>query len=448
MAQLTRIQVIDPRLHAYTTVLADTALAQARKMDQDLAAGRNHGPLHGVPVAVKDLFLTRGVPAKAGTRVLANVVPDRNATVIDRLEDAGAVLLGKLNMTEGALAGYHRDFSVPRNPWGENRWPGFSSSGAGVATAAGLCYASLGTDTGGSIRYPSAANGVVGMKPTWGRVSRFGVLPLAPPLDHVGPLTRRVLDAAIVLQVIAGDDKNDPTSLPDPVPDYVKESGKGIKNVRIGFDDVYATQGVPTHVADSLRKAIGDLEKLGARIIPVKMPTMEPADLANLWNTLCAAEAFAAHESSFRTRPDDYGVFIKQFLQTGSAITGSEYAKARSAQTEFNGKVRQALRAIDVLACPTASAEAPIYDPESAYGGRDATSYVGIPLSYMRAGLRFIFPYDFNGYPTLSLPCGRSEDGLPLSLQLVGHPLSEAMLFRLGRAYEDVTEWHRRHPPI
>jgi amidase len=135
-------------------------------------------------------------------------------------------------------------------------------------------------------------------------------------------------------------------------------------------------------------------------------------------------------------------------LQTGSAITGSEYAKARSAQTEFNGKVRQALRAIDVLACPTASAEAPIYDPESAYGGRDATSYVGIPLSYMRAGLRFIFPYDFNGYPTLSLPCGRSEDGLPLSLQLVGHPLSEAMLFRLGRAYEDVTEWHRRHPPI
>jgi len=447
-AQLARIELIDSRLHAYVAVLADSALAQARKMDRDLAVGRYAGPLHGVPMAVKDLFLTRGVPTKGGTRVLANVIPERNATVVDRLEQAGAVLLGKLNMTEGALAGYHRDFSVPRNPWGDNRWPGWSSSGSGVATAAGLCYASLGTDTGGSIRYPSAANGVVGVKPTWGRVSRFGVLPLAPSLDHVGPMTRRVLDAAIVLQVIAGDDANDPTSLTDPVPDYVRESGKGIRNVRIGFDDAYATRALPTYVADSLRRAIGDLERLGARIVQVQMPTMEPADLANLWNTLCAAEAFAAHESTFRARPDDYGVLFGQFLQTGSGITGSEYARARAAQTELNGKVRRALRAIDVLACPTASAEAPIYDPELAYGGRDATTYAGIPLSYLRAGSRFVFPFDFNGYPTLSLPCGQSEDGFPLSLQFVGNPLSEAMLFRVGRAYEDATAWHRRHPPI
>jgi amidase len=192
---------------------------------------------------------------------------------------------------------------------------------------------------------------------------------------------------------------------------------------------------------------VSDLEKLGARIVSVQMPVLEDAMTA-AWNTLSGVEAFAVHETTYRSRFDDYGVFFRQFLETSSTITASAYAKSASLRAELMGRVRRAFRGIDVLACPTTSGEAPIYDPELAYEGRNATSYAGVPLTYLRAGLRFIFPFNFNGYPTLSLPCGQSPDGLPLSLQLVGHPLSEAILCRVGRAYEDVTAWHRRHPPM
>jgi amidase len=446
-AQLARIATLDSGLNAYELVMSERALAQARRAEAEIQSGRYRGPLHGVPVAVKDLFFVRGLPTKGGCRALANFVPDYDATAVSRLERAGAVLLGKLALTEGAMVGYHRDFKVPRNPWGARLWPGFSSSGSGVGTAAGLCYASLGTDTGGSIRFPSAANGIVGLKPTWGRVSRHGVLALAPSLDHVGPMTRRVADAAAVLGVIAGYDPEDPTSLSGPAPDYLKELQRGIKGVRLGFDEVYTTQGVLPHVVEAVRQAVRDLEKLGTHVVPVKMPTMtEP--VLSAWETLCAAEAVAAHEATFPSRADDYGVFFRKFLETGRTITGAAYAKASSLRAEFVGRLRQAFQHIDVLACPTMPTEAFAYDPEKAYGGFDAAAntLAGADVRYLED--RFTLPYDYSGYPTLSLPCGVSPGGLPLSLQLAGHPLSEALLCRVGHAYENATEWHRHHPPV
>ncbi|MCH8195905.1 MAG: amidase, partial [Chloroflexi bacterium] len=219
--QLARIETLDGRLKSYATVMADRAMAAAKAAEGEIAQGRYRGPLHGTPVAVKDLCYTRGVRTMGGSRAFADHVPTFDATVVARLQTAGAILLGKLNLTEGAMAGYHPDFDIPVNPWRSDVSSGVSSSGSGVAVAAGLCFGALGSDTGGSIRFPSAACGVVGLKPTWGRVSRYGVLPLAESLDHVGPMARSVADVAIVLQAIAGLDPNDPTSLPDPAPNIL-----------------------------------------------------------------------------------------------------------------------------------------------------------------------------------------------------------------------------------
>src|SRR5438093_8053275 len=253
----------DRRYTSYANVMSDHALETAKVAEQEIHAGTYRGPLHGVPVAVKDLCYTQGVRTMGGSKVLADHVPDFDATVVARLHAAGAIVLGKLNLTEGAMGGYHPDFAIPVNPWGAERWSGASSSGSGVATAAGLCFGCLGSDTGGSIRFPAAACGVVGLKPTWGRVSRYGVLALAESLDHVGPMTRSTLDAAIMLQAIAGHYPQDPTSRLEPVPDMVTDIASGVKDVRIGFDAQYATQGVDPELAAAVVAGVHVLESLG-----------------------------------------------------------------------------------------------------------------------------------------------------------------------------------------
>ena len=256
---LERIERLEPSLHAYATVMAATALESAKRAEAEIAAGSYRGPLHGVPVAVKDLCYTKGVPTMGGMAIYRDFVPDFDATVVKRLDQAGAILLGKLNLTEGAMVGYHPDFEVPRSPWDPDLWPGASSSGSGVATAAGLCFGSLGTDTGGSIRYPSQTAGIVGLKPTYGRVSRHGVLPLAPSMDHVGPMTRRVADAAAMLQVIGGPDPNDPTTLDVPVPDLFTTLDAGVKGLRIGYDATFSTEGVDPRLVTAIENALGQL---------------------------------------------------------------------------------------------------------------------------------------------------------------------------------------------
>src|SRR5712691_10825295 len=305
-ALLERIAQLDGRYESYATVMADQALDAARVAERDIRAGTYRGPLHGVPVAVKDLCFTKGVRTMGGTKALADPVSNFDATVVARLHAAGAILLGKLNLTEGAMGGYHPDFAIPANPWHAERYAGASSSGSGVATAAGLCFGSLGSDTGGSIRFPAAACGIVGLKPTWGRVSRYGVLALAESLDHVGTMTRSTLDAAIMLQAIAGHDPHDPTSLLEPVPDMVHAIASGIRGVRIGLDEQYVTYDVDAELAEAVLAGIRVLQSLGADIVPVKLPDLTPYLAA--WPTLCTTAAVVAQASTCPARRDEYGL--------------------------------------------------------------------------------------------------------------------------------------------
>ena len=272
---LSRIESLDARFKSYATVMADHALTAARLAEQEIQRGAYRGALHGVPIAVKDLCFTKGVRTMGGTKSLASNIPDFDATVVAKFDVAGAVLLGKLNLTEGAMGGYNPEFDIPVNPWGADRWSGASSSGSGVATAAGLCFGSLGSDTGGSIRFPAAACGVVGLKPTWGRVSRYGVLALAESLDHVGPLTRSSADAGMVLQAIAGHDPNDSTSLPDAVPDMLNGIDQGVKGVRIGLDERYVSNDVNSELSEAVLAGVRILEAQGAEIVDVRLPDME-----------------------------------------------------------------------------------------------------------------------------------------------------------------------------
>lgn len=439
-AMLARIERIDGRLKSYATVMADQALASAKARENEIQSGSYRGPLHGVPIAVKDLCFTKGVRTMGGAKVFADHVPSYDATVVSRLQDAGAVLLGKLNLTEGAMVGYHPDFDVPVNPWDEERWAGASSSGSGVATAAGLCFASLGSDTGGSIRFPAACNGVVGIKPTYGRVSRYGVLALAESLDHVGPFARTSADAGIVLEAIAGHDGNDPTSLTAPVPSMLDGIDGGIRGLRIGYDEAYAREGIDEGLVASIQEVLQLLERLGARIVEVEVPDASDDD----WWTLGSAEAAATHEANYPSRRDDYGPYLRDVLEQGAAVTGVQYAKAHKARLEFRGAFRAMLRDVDVLACPSMPGPPLLAPPSRLYG-----SFTEIMSLFEGHDItRFAGRFDFSGSPTISLPCGFSDEGLPYSVQFVGHHLAEALLCRIGHTYEQETDWHRRHPAV
>ena len=435
---LERIDQLDGRLKSYVTVMADHAMTVARKAEEEITSGRYRGPLHGIPIAVKDLFYTKGIRTMGGTKALANHIPDFDSTVVARLKSAGAVLLGKLNLTEGAMGGYNPEFGIPRNPWNTERSSGASSSGSGVATAAGLCFGSLGSDTGGSIRFPSAFCGTVGLKPTWGRVSRYGVLNLAESLDHVGPMTRSTADAGIMLQAISGLDTNDPTSLPAPVPGMLDSLDKGVEGVRIGFDEHYASKDIDPEIVEAVLKGVKILEDHGADIVDVQLPDVDQYVIA--WTVLCSAEAVAAHDSTYPSQRDDYGPWFLSWLDKGAKVTGAEYAEANNLRAACTGHLRRVFEQIDILACPSVINPTQPVDPEALYQSK--------PRNFDPMRQRFTVPFNFSGAPTLSLPCGMNSEGLPLSLQFVAKHLSEPLLCQVGHAYEQATEWHRIHPNI
>ena len=357
--------------------------------------------------------------------------------MVKNLLAAGAVILGKLNLTEGAMAGYNPEFQIPLNPWNTGRWSGASSSGSGVATAAGLCFGSLGSDTGGSIRFPAAACGTVGIKPTWGRVSRYGVLALAESLDHIGPMTRSAADAGIMLQVLAGHDPIDPTSLTTPVPNMLEGLDRGIWGVRIGLDERYITDGVDSAVTEGVLAGIKVLEGLGAEVVQVRMP--ETPEFLSAWGILCQAEAAAAHRETYPSRGEEYGPWFRGWLERGAAVTGARYAEANQKRLACNGLLAEVFDGIDALVCPSMTTTAGPVKPEELYGpmGEDGWTWG-----------QFTIPFDFNGTPTISLPCGLDADGLPLSIQFVGKHLSEPLLCRMGHAFEGATSWHDLHPEV
>ena len=437
-AILDRIAALDGELKSYATVMAEQAMEFARAAESQIAAGGHRGGLHGVPIAVKDLCFTTGVPTMGGAKALRDFVPDFDGTVVRKLNDAGAVILGKLNLTEGAMAGYNPEFDIPVNPWGADRWAGASSSGSGVATAAGLCYGSLGSDTGGSIRFPAAACGTVGIKPTWGRVSRYGVLALGESLDHVGPMTRSAADAGIMLQALAGHDSNDATSLRASVPDMLAGLGQGVSGIRIGVDEEYiGGDDVDAEVAEAVMAGARLLESMGSVLVPVQMPDTLPYSRA--WGVLCSAEAATAHRDTFPSRTDDYGPWFRGWLEKGRGYTAVDYAAANLVRLECNGVLAGVFEDIDLLVCPSMTTPPGRVTPEELYGpmGEDDEWTWG----------RFTIPYDFNGAPTISLPAGLNSEGLPLSIQFIGKHLAEPLLVQVGDAYEGATE-HNLMPAV
>jgi amidase len=433
---LDRIDRLDPRFHSYVTVLADRAMTQARAAEAAIASGDYCGPLHGIPVAVKDLCFTKDIPTTCGAQMFADWMPENDGTVVQKLTNAGAILLGKLHMTEFALRWHHPYRPIPVNPWGADRWPGVSSSGSGVATAAGLCYGAIGTDTGGSIRFPAASNGVVGLKPTYGRVSRAGVFPLAGSLDNVGPLSRSVADAAVMLQALAGYDPLDPTSSRLPVPDYAAVLAQGIKGLRLGIDEQYLTVGVHPEVSKAVLAAGDVLKAQGAEMVAVTVPEPDIEETGRAWYTLTAADALVAHAGLYPERAGEYGPF-RELLEDGSKRSARDYAQAHRLREEFSGRLQLLFEEVDVLICPTMPAAAPHMDAQG-----NALMADGLVRS------RYTYPFNFSRNPTLSLPCGIDHEGMPVSLQLVARHFAEDILCRVGYAYEQATTWHCAQPPL
>ena len=434
-AQLDRIAALDGALGSYALVMADVAMAQAEAAETEIAAGRHRGPLHGVPVAVKDLCWTKGFPTAAGMAIYRDYRPHADATVVRRLNDAGAVLLGKLQLTEGAYSDHHPSVTPPKNPWNADYWPGISSSGPGAATAAGLCYGALASDTGGSIRWPSAANGLTGLKPSWGRVSRYGVFELAATLDHIGPITRSAADAGAMLGAIAGSDPNDPTAVLDPVPDYLAAAGQSVRGLRIGVDAAWNGDDVDAATLAVLSEATEVFRTLGADIVEVRFPDVTQA-IAD-WGPNCAVEAAVAHAATYPARKDEYGPVLASVIEAGRALSGVDYQRILLRRLDLRGRVSALLGAIDLLMTPVH----PFAPPTLAM-----IRTLGEQPELIAKLQRYTCPFDMTGHPTITLPGGFSAAGLPIGFQLVAAHLDEATLVRAGAAFQAVTSWHRRHP--
>ena len=433
---LSRIEQIDRELLSYATVMKDQALEEAEVATRMLKDGKDLGALHGIPIAVKDLCYTKGTKTMGGTAVLEDFVPDFDSTVVSKLKSAGAVLLGKLNLTEGAMGGYNPRRQAPKNPWNFSKWAGSSSSGSGSATAAGLCTGSLGSDTGGSIRFPSAACGIVGIKPTYGRVSRYGVLDLAQSLDHVGPMTRNVVDAAIILNAISGVDENDATTRASQPVSVDEIKNTDLNGVRIGYDHAYSYDDVDSEIANLVLDTLEVFKDRGAVIVDMEMPTVE--DYLGAWKVLCSAEAFDAHTAHYPSRSEDYGLWFKGWLENGAEVSAVDYIAANNDRIKCNTLISEAFSEIDAMICPSTINFPHEVDDSVHYGPMDSLSGTSFQ--------RFTVPFDYNGYPTISLPCGFGSQGMPASLQLVGKPLSEELICKIAYSYESSTEWHMRHP--
>jgi amidase len=437
-ALLDRIAAVEAQTSSYVTVMPDAAMAQARAADEEIARGDWRGPLHGVPIALKDLCFTKNAPTTAGMTILKDWVPDYDATVVERLNAAGAVTLGKLKMTEGAVGSHHPDIPPPRNPWNPDHWTGVSSSGSGAATAAGLCFGSLGSDTGGSIRFPSSACGLTGIKPTWGRVSRHGVFTLADSLDHIGPMARNAADAAAILGVIAGDDPNDPSSLTAPVPDYLAGLEGGIRGLRIGVDEIFNSEGTDGQITAALDEVRRTLSSIGAEFKSVLFPPLRQTAVASCMAAM-GAEVAAAHRDYFPAHAPEYGPELGGTITQGQKLSPVDIADAARLRRNFCGQLERLWADIDLLLVPTM----PVTVPTA-----ETMRLKGHDLVFMGEMVRFTMPFDLTGSPTITLPCGFSADGLPLGFQLVGPHLSEDLLCRAGHAFQQATEWHHRHPDV
>jgi aspartyl-tRNA(Asn)/glutamyl-tRNA(Gln) amidotransferase subunit A len=435
-AILERIAAKDKMLQAFVAVTAEEARNAAKAAEHAILAGNYLGPLHGIPVAVKDIFYTRGVRTTAGSKILADFVPEYDATVVERLKRAGAVIIGKVNTHEFAMS----VLTPPtRNPWNRDYIPGGSSGGSGAAVAASLCLAATGTDTGGSIRIPAALCGVVGIKPTYGRVSKYGVVPLSWTLDHPGPLTKSVEDAAIMLSTMAGSDPRDPATVDVPVPDYVRALTGDIKGLRIGMPREYFFEKIDTEVTQAVRQAVRVLEGLGASVEEVSFPHIQ--HMAIVHACIILTEAATYHERWLRTRADDYQPDVRFSLEWGKLFMGIDYVQCQRVRELIRQDFATALRHVDIIAAPTVPVAAPRIGEDPVKIGEQSEGVVS-------AMIRLTRPSNHTGLPAVSVPCGFTTGGLPIGFQLIGRAFDEAIVLRVAHAYEANTPWHEKVPPV
>ncbi|PKB83589.1 MAG: glutaminyl-tRNA synthase (glutamine-hydrolyzing) subunit A [SAR202 cluster bacterium Io17-Chloro-G9] len=441
-AYLDRIEKVDGQLNSYITVCREEALTEARRAEDEIVAGGYKGPMHGIPVAVKDQFYTKGIRTTGGSNILKDLVPAEDATVVANLRQAGAILLGKLNMSEFAMGdAFHHPYGRPRNPWDLSRNPGTSSSGSGAATAAFLCATSLGEDTGGSIRGPAAFCGLTGIRPSWGRVSRYGVLGASWSMDIAGPISRTVTDCAITLAAIAGYDPKDPYTWDVPVPDYLAAITGDIRDMKVGvIHERVHTDAVDPDIRDGVVKAISVLGELGANVEEVSIPLI--ADSAVISAAVTAVDAVNVHHEGMRDHLDQYDHNIQIRLLTGSIMPAQAHQKAVRLREMLRRQIMEALEKVDVLVMPTSSIPA---SPLPTKAGVNSKEEV---LEGFAGRRGFTAPFNLASLPALSVGCGFTPGNLPIGLQIAGKPFDESTVFRVAHAYQQATDWHMRRPPI
>lgn len=459
-AFLKRIAQLEGKVQAHMAVTGREALGRATRLDRRLERGENCGPLAGIPLAIKDVICTRGIPTTCSSRILQGFVPPYDATVIRRLDRAGTVVLGKANMDEFAMGSSTENsgYKITRNPWDLGRVPGGSSGGSAAAVAADLCAGALGSDTGGSIRQPAAFCGIVGLKPTYGRVSRYGLVAFASSLDQIGPMTKNVRDAAILLNVIAGHDPCDSTSVDLPVPDYTAQLGRDVTGLRIGIPDEYFIEGMDPEVETAIRGAVSVLESLGAKAERISLPHTEYAVATYYLVATAEASSNLARydgvkyglrtrdakdlvEMYMKTRQNGFGAEVKRRIMLGTYALSAGYydayyLKALKVRTLIRKDFEHAFKRCEVILTPTA--------PTPAFRIGEKT---GDPLTMYLSDI-FTISANLAGIPGISLPCGFTRAGLPIGLQLLGKPFDEATVLQVAFAYEQATEWDKRNPPL
>lgn len=441
-ACIERAQATQSTVNAFISLEADEALATARALDAELKQGKIRGPLHGVPLAHKDMFYRKGRVVTCGSTIRRDFVPDITATVIARLEEAGAVYLGGLNMSEfaGGPTGHNEHFGDCCNPWNPQHVSGGSSSGSAAAVAARAAYGALGSDTGGSIRIPAACCGVVGLKPTYGLISRHGAMPRSWSLDHMGPLTRTVRDCALMTQVVAGADPKDATTNPLPVPNYEAALTREIKGLRIGTPANYFFDDCESEARAIFDQALGMLAALGAKVVKLEFPA--PVTMARMNDTISKAEAATIHRKWMAARPDDYGHHVFARVEAGFHIPATQYIEALAMRGRYTEQVcKDVFGNCDAFLAPVLPFSAPLRT-ETAFGNASDVPQLIARMTYRTR------PFCYLGLPALSIPVGFTASGLPLGMQLVGRPFDEATLFAIGHAYQAETDWHKAGPSV
>ncbi len=441
-AYLERIPQIDGKLNSYITVTPDRALADAKKAEQEIVSGKYRGPMHGVPIAVKDQMYTKGILTTGGSTILKDFVPGEDATVISNLNDAGAVLLGKLNMSEFAMGdAFEHPYGRPHNPWDLSRNAGTSSSGSGAATAAFLCATSLGEDTGGSIRGPASFCGLVGIRPSWGRVSRHGVLGASWSMDQVGPISRTVSDCAITLAAIAGHDPKDGHTWDVPVPDYLASLSVGVQSLKIGvITERVQGPSVDPQVRDLVVKAIAQLGELGAVVSEIAIPLI--AQSAAISTAVTYGDVSGVHREGIDNHLKEYDYNLQLRLLTGAILPAQAHQKAVRLRHMLRQQILDALEKVDVLVMPTSSIPASPLPEKAGVESKEAF------LEMLGGRRSFTAPFNLASVPALSINCGFTSDDLPVGLQIAGKPFDESMVFRVAYAYEQATDWNTRRPPV